>query len=156
MGPACIIPYQNWAMAKGLTDANNAAGMDPDGDGATNLTEYAFNGDPLHGADHGKVHLLTADHDTSRKLILTVAVRKDTPAFVGDPSPTTAAWDGIIYTIEGSNDLSNIPVKVNVLAAPVVPAADPDPGSGYEYRSFSLDGSIGLPTKGFLRAKVTQ
>jgi autotransporter-associated beta strand protein len=149
-------PYQSWAMAKGLTEANNATGMDPDGDGTTNLTEYACNGDPLNGTDNGKVHLLTADNDSSKKLILTIAVCKDTPAFAGDPSPTTAVWDGIIYTIEGSNDLSNVPVKVNVLAVPVVPATDHDPGSGYEYRSFSLNGSIGLPTKGFLRAKVTQ
>jgi hypothetical protein len=65
-------------------------------------------------------------------------------------------WDGISYTVEGSNNLSGFPVKVNVLAAPVVPATDPDPGSGYEYRSFSLEGSTGLPAKGFLRAKVTQ
>ena len=149
-------PYQSWANAKGLTDANNAAGMDPDGDGATNLTEFAFNGDPLNGTDHGKVHLLTVDNDTSKKLILTLAVREYTPAFVGEPSPATAVWDGIIYTVEGSNNLSGFPAKVNVLAAPVVPAADPDPGSGYEYRSFSLEGSTGLPTKGFLRAKVTQ
>ncbi len=149
-------PYQSWANAKGLTDANNAAGLDPDGDAATNLTEYAFNGDPLNGTDNGKVHLLTVDNDTSKKLILTLAVRKDTPAFAGDPSPTTAVWDGIIYTIEGTNDLSNVPIKVNVLAAPVVPATDPDPGVDYEYRSFSLDGSNGLPAKGFLRAKVTR
>jgi hypothetical protein len=149
-------PYQSWANAKGLTDANNTAGMDPDGDGATNLTEYALNGDPLNGTDNGKVHVLTVDNDTSKKLILTLAVREYTPAFSGEPSPATAVWDGISYTVEGSNNLSGFPVKVNVLAAPVVPATDPDPGSGYEYRSFSLEGSTGLPAKGFLRAKVTQ
>ncbi|HWB03987.1 MAG TPA: alkaline phosphatase family protein [Verrucomicrobiales bacterium] len=39
--------YSQWAAAKGLTAANSSAMADPDGDGAVNLLEFAFNLDPL-------------------------------------------------------------------------------------------------------------
>jgi autotransporter-associated beta strand protein len=149
-------PYGTWASSKGLDGTagkEQGAGDDPDMDGCSNLAEFAFSGEPLAGSDLGKVFVLTADNDTSRKLILTLAVRAGTPAFSADDSPT-ASHDGITYTIQGSTTLDNS-TKVNVLASPVstgLPAA----GDGYEYRSFSLDGSNGLTEKGFLRAKVTK
>ncbi|MEI7955267.1 MAG: GDSL-type esterase/lipase family protein [Verrucomicrobiota bacterium] len=135
-----------------------AASDDPDGDGRTNLYEFAFNGDPLNGADSGQVHVLTTSPaqggTDSGCLVLTIAVRAGTPDFSGAPSPA-ATHDGITYTIEGGSTLSAFGAAVNVLAAPVtggLPAA----GTGYEYRSFSLAGSEGLAGSGFLRARVTQ
>ena len=103
--------------------------------------------------DHGKLFELTADSGTGRKLILTIAVRIHTPTFSGAPSPT-ASWDGITYIVEGSTTLNSYPVKVIVLPSPVTTGL-PAVGTGYEYRSFSLEGSSGLAGKGFLRAKVT-
>ncbi len=48
-------------------------------------------------------------------------------------------------------------VDFGSLRKPVNPAGIPaDPGSGYQYRSFSLGGSNGLPGKGFLRVKITK
>ena len=151
-------PYDTWASDHGLTAANNAPGDDPDKDGETNLYEFGFDGDPLSVSDKGKVFGFTGDSDfdgdTDPELLLTVAVRTGTPAFSGSPSPT-ATHDGITYTIEGSTILSSFPTPVNVVPTPVttgLPAVRP----GYEYRSFSLDGSNGLFIIGFLRAQVTQ
>ena len=150
--------YDTWAAAKGLTSQNNGPTQDPDGDGRANLLEYAFDGNPLSAADKGKVYVLTADSDvdpdSTKELLLTIAVRAGTPAFSGTPSPK-ATQDGITYTIEGSTStLTSFPTQVNVVPTAVTTNL-PAPNVGYEYRSFSLSGSNGLLTKGFLRAKVT-
>ena len=152
-------PYDTWASDKGLTGANKAKNLDPDNDGRNNLAEFAFNGNPLSGSDNGKVFVLTEDSDFDldaiKELILTCAVRTGTPAFTGSPSPSAnQAADGITYSIEGSLTLSGFPTTVNVVPTPVTTGL-PSAGAGYEYRSFSLDGSNGLTGKGFLRAKVT-
>lgn len=154
-------PYDAWALTN-ITNIDSGADAtpagDPDKDGTSNLAEFAFNGNPLAGSDNGRIYLLTADSDfdspdTAQELILTVAVRSGAPAFSGSPSPG-ATVDSITYTIEGSTTLGSFDTTVNVVPTPVVTGL-PAPGSGYEYRSFSLAGSNGLPSKGFLRAKVT-
>jgi hypothetical protein len=119
-----------------------------------------FNGNPLSGSDNGKVFALTEDSDfvgdpsSAKELTLTVAVRSGTPGFAGSPLSATHASDGITYSIEGSLDLAGFPAAVNVVPTPVTNNL-PGAGDGYEYRSFSLNGSNGLIGKGFLRAKVT-
>lgn len=158
-------PYDTWADSKGLTGLPGSAtdpakDADPDDDGRNNLAEFAFNGDPLSGSDNGKVFVLTedsdADGDATEELILTVAVRSGTPVFAGTPSPSAnLAADAVTCTIEGSLDLGSFPTTVNVVPTPVTPPGLPAAGVGYEYRSFSLNGSNGLTGKGFLRAKVT-
>jgi autotransporter-associated beta strand protein len=157
-------PYNAWAAANGLTGLPGSAtdpskGADPDKDGRNNLAEFAFNGDPLSAWNSGQVFGLAADSDfdgnTDKELILTVAVRTGTPVFTGSPSPVSEnQTDGITYRIEGGTNLSGFPTTVNMVPTAVtngLPAA----GAGYEYRSFSLNGSNGLSGKGFLRAKVT-
>ena len=146
--------YNDWATAfTGPPLSNTAPGADPDNDGHSNLYEFAFNGDPRSGSDSGKVFVFTTDNDSSKKLILTVAVRAGTPDFAG--SPPAKSIDGITYTIRGSTDLSGFSQPVAMLATPVTTGL-PAAGTGYQYRSFSLDGSAGLPAKGFLHAEVTQ
>lgn len=160
-GTGATSPYDDWAAIKGLTALNKAANLDPDNDGHNNLAEFAFNGDPLSGSDNGQVYVLQADSDadtpdTDKELILTLAVRKTTAAFTaGAPATATSVADGISYAIEGSLDLSGFD-------ATVTPVGYVDPGvalsdaTHYEFRSFSLSGSNGLPTKGFLRAKAVK
>jgi autotransporter-associated beta strand protein len=153
-------PFQTWALGKGLTGASgfeNGPADDPDKDGSTNLAEFAFNGNPLSGSDNGQVYVLTADSDgdvdTTKELVLTVAVRKTTPAFTAGAPATAPMTDGVTYSIEGSTDLSTFGVTVT-------PVGFVDPGvaltdsTNYEYRSFSLSGSNELAGKGFLRAKA--
>jgi len=42
-----LSPYASWALANGLTSTNNAPTADPDNDGAANLSEFAYNLNPL-------------------------------------------------------------------------------------------------------------
>lgn len=151
-------PFESWALANGLDGTpgkEDGPNDDPDGDGSSNLVEFAFDGDPLSGSDNAKVFVFTADSSdvaAGADLVITVAVRDTAPVFSGTPSPG-ASVDGITYSIEGSLDLSDFTHAV----IPVAPVTTdlPTPGADYEYRSFILDGSDGLPSAGFLRAKVT-
>ena len=82
--------------------------------------------------------------------MLTIAVREGAPAFTGSPV-ATATHDGIVYSVEGSLNL----VDFDSAVSPVDPITTGLPGltgSDYEYRSFRLDASDGLPSRGFLRA----
>lgn len=42
-----VVTYGTWSLASGLTGLNNAPEADPDLDGANNLTEFAYNLNPL-------------------------------------------------------------------------------------------------------------
>ena len=153
-------PYDDWAQIK-ITAINATAdaspGGDPDGDGKSNLYEFAFNGDPLNAADTGGVHVLiedsSADSETlNKELILTIVARKDAVFTAGSPA-TSALVDGITYVIEGSVNLLDFTTGVTPVA-PVVTGLPADVWTDYDYFSFSLAGSNGLPGKGFLRAGV--
>lgn len=150
-------PFQTWAATNGLGSGNNAIIDNPDGDGANNLLEFAFDGNPLSGSSSGQIHELTvdsdADGDTDKELILTIAVRTGAPAFTGTTSKSSTI-DGITYTVEGSTDLVDFTTAVQVVPTPIT-AGLPTLSSGYVYRSFSLSGSNELTDKGFIRAKVS-
>ena len=154
-------PFETWAQSN-ITAINPSANAtpagDPDGDGASNLAEFAFRGNPLGGSDKGVVTSFTADSsdvDTAKELILTIAIRKGSAAaFSGTPLQLAVVGSGVTYTVEGSANLSSFTAAVSEVT-PITTglpdlSADPD----YEYRSFSLDSSNGLAGKGFLRAKV--
>ncbi|MCU0796348.1 MAG: autotransporter-associated beta strand repeat-containing protein [Akkermansiaceae bacterium] len=127
---------------------------DPDGDGQANSLEFMLGGSPASGSDNARVYQLAADSDTDTipELILTIAVPTGTPAFVGTPAPS-ATQDGYVIMVEGSTDLSAFTQTVN----PVNPVTTDLPAApaGYEYRSFSLGGSNGFPSRGFMRVDVT-
>lgn len=160
-GPA-VTPFGSWiagTFANGsVPGGQQGLNDDPDGDGATNLVEFAFDGDPTTGANNGKIHAFTVDTDhdgetANSELVLTVAVRSTVGAFTGATSKS-ASVDGITYTIEGSTTLGSFPTQVNNVPT-AVPPSPATLSSGYVWKSFSLDGSNGLPGKGFLRAAVT-
>jgi hypothetical protein len=153
--------FAAWAIAAGLDGTpGKEAGLtdDPDRDGRANLDEFAFAGVPLSGSSSGLVASVTADTnaDSGKELILTLAVRAGA-SFGGNPSPA-ATVDGIVYVIQGSTDLVGFTATVEgPLATPVIPASFPATApAGYEYVSFRLAGSNGLPGKGFLRAVATE
>jgi autotransporter-associated beta strand protein len=151
-----ITPFQLWAYTNGLDPLTDGApGADPDGDGQSNGIEFALGGDPTDGGDNAKVFHLAADSGDAGaepELLMTIAVLSGTPAFGGSPSPT-ATHQGATYTVQGSANLGTFTSPVSVVA-PVTTGLPAAP-AGYEYRTFSLDGSNGLPSKGFLRVEVT-
>ncbi len=150
--------YSGWSTFFGLT---GNAGANQDNDGAENGTEYILGGSPVSGANNPKIYSLiedgSVDGDTTKELILTIAVPQGTPAFsVGAPS--TATFEGFGIAVRGSTDLSAFPVTVTPVN-PVVTGLPAAPfvqgGITYVYRSFSLGNSNGTPGKGFFQVVVT-
>ncbi len=152
-----LTPYESWLETRfpGETDtAIIGLDADPDGDGQPNKIEFALGGNPDDPADNARVYQLLEDSEdggTQRELLLTIAVPDGTPAFAGTPSPA-ATFGGVTCTIAGSLDLTTFTSPVS-LVSPVTTGLPPAP-AGYEYRTFSLDGSDGLPSKGFMRVEV--
>ncbi len=163
-------PYSLWATSKGLTGTTGSAtdpakSADPDGDGVNNLAEFAFNGDPLSGSNNGLHALLIQDTTGSpagNELTYIVAVRSGaTFTTVSLDQTNTTAVDGLFYTVQGSVDLTFPGSAVSHVGAAsnTAPAAMGLPnltGTGWEYHTFRLDASEGLPNKGFIRAKVSE
>lgn len=149
-------PFDNWIGTFFPGETNPAIigkNADPDGDGVSNLAEFALNGAPDNGGNNGyhTVAIQDTDADAQKELTLTIAIRKGggSPVFSG--SPLSATSDGVKYTIEGSLDL----VFPTSLASEAAPANGPGGlPAGYEYRRFRLNASEGLASKGFLRVKI--
>ncbi|WP_353568289.1 beta strand repeat-containing protein [Haloferula sargassicola] len=151
-------PFGDWIAGYFGSETDPAivgSTADPDGDGQSNLVEFALGGVPNDGSDNAKVYSIKADSDAdgdaTAELLMTIAVRSGTPAFAGSPSPT-ATQDGVVYTVQGSQDLATF--GETVVPASAVTAGLPTVPAGYEYRTFSLSGSNGLPSRGFLRVMV--
>ena len=151
--------FDNWIAGyfPNPADPNDLLpGSDPDSDGQSNAVEFMLGGSPADGGDGAKVHALKADSDadvdTTGELVLTIAVPTATPAFSGDPAPTTS-YVGFETTVEGSVDLESFDSGVTEVT-PVTDGLEPAP-AGYEYRSFRLDASNGFPDRGFIRVDVT-
>ncbi len=160
---AIVSSYLTWIATFFPGETNPAiigTEADPDGDGQPNKIEFALGGDPDDGANNAKIYQFTEDSSdagTAKELLLTIAVRDGSglnpvfaPAAGGSP---TATQDGVTYTIQGGVDLVSFTGSVSVVntVATGLPAAP----AGYEYRTFSLDGSDGLPARGFMRVSVT-
>ncbi|NQX01824.1 autotransporter-associated beta strand repeat-containing protein [bacterium] len=137
--------------------ADRDPGDDPDHDGTSNLLEFALNGNPADVLDNGLIASLIQDssNPAGDELTLVLAVR-DGASFTNG----SATVSGITYTIEGALDLVFPTASVSSSGpSDTAPAASGLPslaGSEWEYHTFKLDASEGLPGKGFLRLKVTK
>jgi hypothetical protein len=151
-------PYQTWIRSYNFLDFTNpdlTQTGDPEGDGKTNIEEFALNDNPTSGVSSGKVRSRVETVGADQALVLTLPVR-GAPVFGGSPSKTATA-DQVVYTIEGSNNLGAFDqgvTEVTPASVDGLPATD----SGWSYRSFRLDGAIGGGTprgpQGFLRAGI--
>ena len=157
-------PFNPWIASFFPGETNPAIigkTADPDNDGVDNLTEFALNGNPNDGSNNGLAAVVLQDTTTTpvgKELTLVAAVR-DGALFSLAGTTQTATIDGVVYTIEGSLDLVFPASAVSTVtgASEAAPAGTTLPaitGSGWEYRTFRLDASEGLPGKGFLRAKI--
>lgn len=151
-------PFSNWMAVNypGISAPDNVANADPDGDGVTNLLEFALNGNPSTGANKGLCvpFIMESSAPVGKELTLVAAVRDGAVFNAG-----TATVDGITYTVEGSLNLV-FPGSAVSSTGPsdTAPAGSGLPslaGTPYEYHVFKLDVSEGLSGKGFLRMKVT-
>ncbi|RYD67395.1 MAG: hypothetical protein EOP83_02905, partial [Verrucomicrobiaceae bacterium] len=99
-GPTGGGAYDSWATATGLTDANKGKALDPDGDGMSNLGEFAFDSLPLAGATSGKIVSKVATIGGEQVLTLTLPVRTGA-TFTGATVKTSQLIDGVVYRIQG-------------------------------------------------------
>ena len=148
-------PYADWigSFTALTTTGQRAKTADPDGDGRTNLEEFAFDGDPANGADSGKIQSSIATVGATRHLTLTVPVRSGA-VFSGSPSLQSAPVDGVVYSIRGSLDLAAFEEAV----AEVTPAIANSPAlnPGWTYRTFRLSANTSIQPRGFLRAGISE
>ena len=147
-------PYAAWIT--GFNQAENPAldlaeTGDADGDGRSNLTEFALHGNPFGGDLGDLVRAMVVTLAGVPSLVLTLPVR-GLPVFAGAPAKS-ATVDGLVYRVEGSTDLGvfDTPVEEIIPAmADGMPALD----DGWSYRSFSL-ATATAPGTGFLRVGVS-
>ena len=155
-----LTPFQQWAQTHitaidPLADATE--GGDPDGDGITNIAEFALDGNPLSGASTGKVVGKVASVGGSPTLVLTLPVRTGA-VFSGATEQVSGLIDGVIYRIQGSDELSTWNLAVSeVLGADktAIETGLPTPlSTGWEYRTFQSPGAISGDPAEFLRAVI--
>jgi autotransporter-associated beta strand protein len=159
-------PFDPWITSFFGSESNPAVigkNADPDGDGASNLLEFALKGDPTSGSNNGLQASLIQDASSpvGNELTLIIAVREGasfSPS--GNPAVQTATKDGMVYAIQGSLDLLTLPGSAVSHVSGPADTAPPSAGlpeltgTDWKYHTFKLDTSEGLSGKGFLRARV--
>jgi autotransporter-associated beta strand protein len=151
-------PFPAWAASKGLTGApgfENGKGDDPDGDGFTNLDEFAFDGNPLSGANDGKIVGKIATVGPDQVMTLTLPVRNGATFANDGGDQLSALIDGVYYRVEGSLDLSVFANTVTEVT-PTITAGLPALSSGWTYRSFRAPGTVPTVSRTFLRVKASE
>ncbi|OYV04993.1 MAG: hypothetical protein CFE26_13950, partial [Verrucomicrobiales bacterium VVV1] len=152
-------PYIGWAASKGLTGANDAKSADPDGDGKNNLYEFAFDGDPLSGANDGKIVGKIATVGADQVLTLTLPVRTGAAFSADSGDQLSALIDAITYRIEGDADLGTFANTISEVTggdATTIQTGLPALSTGWTYRTFRDAGTVPTVPKAFLRAKISE
>ena len=149
--------YGAWATTNLLTVDNNGKSQDPDADGQNNLGEFAFNSDPLSGSSSGKIAGKAASVGGAQVLTLTLPVRTGA-VFSGATEQVSAPVDGIVYRIQGSDDLNTFALVISEVTgadATAIQAGLPTLSTGWTYRTFRTPGTMvdGDP-QDFIRARV--
>ncbi len=154
-------PYQQWATSPpyNLAGADALPGADPDNDGVKNILEFALNSNPASGSSTGlSFSKMATVAGTPRVLTLTIAVRNGASFSPAGNRQKSAVVDGITYTVEASNTLSDWggPVVTEVTGgdATAIQAGLPAPDAGWSYKTFRTDGSADSDTGDFIRAGV--
>jgi len=156
-------PFSLWATSKGLDDSNaahtSAKGDDPEGDGRNNLSEFAFDGDPLSGASDGKIISRIATVGADQVLTLTLPVRTGATFSASAGDQVSALVDGIYYRIEGDVDLATFAAAISEVTggdATTIQTGLPTLATGWTYRTFRAPGTVPTVSTTFLRAKVSE
>jgi hypothetical protein len=139
-----IQPFEKWVSDLGMGDA--ALNDDPDGDGSSNLLEYAFGMNPALA----NTNYTSYDNGVTPGLPLPL-VQTTTPNNVDFSAVFTRRknWEmeGLRYTLQASADLTN---WEEVVETPVVLS------SNSEVEIVSVQTSTGSEAAKFFRVSVTQ
>ncbi len=149
-------PYLAWLDGfPGLAmEAEREKSADPDGDGRSNLVEFALNSDPTSGVRDGKTVHGAAQMDGKGYFTITLPVRGGA-VFSGETSLESAPVDGLVYGVHGSETLDGTAASQVLEVFPALSAGLPALDEGWEYRSFRLAEPMDSAPRGFLRVSVT-
>jgi autotransporter-associated beta strand protein len=164
LGPSSA--YSTWANSKGLTglpgsSTDPAKDADPDKDGKNNLFEFAFDGDPLSGANDGKIVGKVATLGGNQVLTLTLPVRAGAVFNPDSGDQLSGVIDEIVYRIEGDKSLNPFADAIAEVTGGDATTIQDDlelpalSGDGWTYRTFRAPDNVTTEPKAFLRAKVT-
>ncbi len=152
-------PFQSWINGfTSIPAGDRDPSDDPDGDGQSNLAEFALDGNPASGAASGKVVGKIASVGGVQTLVLTLPVR--TVATFSGATEQVATVSGITYKIQGSDQLAAWNLVVTEVPAgadkTAIEASMPalTPGGAWSYRSFSSPGPVNGDPSDFLRAVI--
>jgi autotransporter-associated beta strand protein len=156
--------YAVWAAAYGLTGDDALRTADPDKDGQSNFLEYATNADPTKAGSRARVYSAMATISADQVLTLTVATRKNA-VFAANGTKQTATIEDVVYTAEGSDDVTTWTTvqvtEVTGAAAAAVQASlgasltTPPLDAQWEWHTFRTDGGAPSDPTDFIRLAVT-
>ena len=149
-------PYNAWAAGYGLTGGKTG---DDDGDGDSNLLEFATNSNPTRGGSGARAFGRVVTLGGGQVLTLTVAVR-NAAVFAANGSRQQATKDFVVYTVEATDNLTTwntvVVTELNpadsaaVQAGLGLPALD----AGWEYHTFRTDDTLALDYRDMIRLTV--
>ncbi len=145
-GPA-ESPFESWILAAGLDDSLTLAETDADGDGQSNLIEFATGG----AAGDTAVRGIHAPVVSGEGVVLTIAAREGA-AFSEEGGSRVAVIDGIRYEVRASTDLVSWDAAVEEVSP--VSGGLPEPVSPWGLHSFRIAGPAS--DRGFLRLDVSE
>ena len=146
--------YDSWAVDQGLTaGVNDGKTQDPDGDGVTNLMEYALGGNPLLATDKGVSAAGLRDVAGVPALTLTIAARTGASFAEGPNHTMEAVVDGIRYRVESAVELATWTGTITEIA-PLSAGLPPVP-AGYVYHTFRTAGPVASTPADFIRLQVS-
>lgn len=141
--------FSNWIATSGVPVELQGAEEDADGDGTSNLLEFALAGLPGDPGSRG-IHAPLAVQDGA---VLTIAVRTGA-SFAPGGGRLAAVIDGIRYEIQGSANLGSWDAPVEEVIPAVTGNLASPASEGWELRSFRLAGAA--TASGFLRVAVVE
>lgn len=154
---AVASPYASWISGyPSIPLANRDPGDDPDGDGVSNVAEFALNANPSSGASTGKIVGKVASVGGNPTLVLTLPVRTGA-TFSGATEKVSALIDGLIYHIQGSDELTTWNLAVGEVLGgdkTAIESGLPALDTGWTYRTFQSPGVVSGDPKDFLRAVI--
>ena len=142
----------DWENANGTNPDVNDSSVDSDGDGITNIGEYAFNGKPLDGGNTGSAACSLEDTNSNgqKELTLTIAVLNGAVFSQDSDGSQRATAGGLSYAVRGTVNLTTFGSEVIHVGS----VASDDPA--YQLHTFRLVASEGLAGKGFMQASAVK
>jgi hypothetical protein len=158
-------PYEAWinSFTSLTATADKLKTADPDGDRQNNLVEFALDGNPTNALPSGKVLVKVAPVSGVDALTLTFPIRAGATLDPTDPAGGPLVFehigDAVFYSIEASEDLTNVSwtLDVTVVAgadATSIQAGLPALNAGWIYRTFRSPGPVTSDPEEFMRLLI--